>query len=374
MKLIRNPELKGILVLLLIVFVLAGVLAGFNGKFEQWGLPWFGGGKIANKIIFVSDRSGTNEVYSMDLDGSHQEQLTEGASVLSAPAISPAGNKIIFIGMQGSVSQVMGIGARGGTPYPITTSSNPKRQPGFSPDGKRVSYIEAGRVFIADLNGSNPDAVLPTEREMATAMSDPMGRGALPIYTAYAWRPDGGSMAAVAKQNQISDALVYLPELEEEGQKFETPIPQLRATGIAWAAGAPVMAASIQAGKDQALVFVFNASEKQLRPVFGVKKVLLGAPGVSPDGTTVVVPVDASAVKQPSGLLAVEIESGKAALICRGLFGRPVFSPAGDAIIATRIDKAGKKSLVKIERDSGKVTTLAARGNCFDAVWSPSSQ
>ena len=79
MRIIRNPELKGILVILLIALVLGVLLAGMSGKLEQWGLPWFTGARVVDKIIFVSDRSGAKEIYIMNLDGSDQEQLTNGA-------------------------------------------------------------------------------------------------------------------------------------------------------------------------------------------------------------------------------------------------------------------------------------------------------
>ncbi len=136
MRLIRNPELKGILGILLIALVLGVMLAGMSGKLEQWGLPWFTGAKAFDKIIFVSDASGTREIYSMNLDGSGRKQITKGARVLSAPAITPAGNRIAFIGMCGSVSHVMAVGVNGGTPYALTTSTGSKRQPGSAPTAR----------------------------------------------------------------------------------------------------------------------------------------------------------------------------------------------------------------------------------------------
>jgi TolB protein len=55
-------------------------------------LQQFGAKSLAGtKIYFVSDRSGSKEIWSMDYDGSHQQRLTQYKSTSSMPAVSPDG-------------------------------------------------------------------------------------------------------------------------------------------------------------------------------------------------------------------------------------------------------------------------------------------
>lgn len=370
MKLIRNPETKGILFILLIALVLATVLAGASGKLEQWGLPWFTGAKVTDKIVFVSDRSGTREVYIMDLNGSGQKQLTRDARVLSAPVMSPKGNKIAFVGMIGSTSQVLAVGVNGGTPYSLTSSTGSKRQPGYSPDGQKLSYIERGRVFVAELNGSNNEPLLPTSEEMVMARSNPDG-GGIPLYSAYAWAPDSESMAGVSSTDRISDALVYLPKPPaEELRRLTPPKAMVKVTGLAFAARKPIMAASLDFN-NQGILVLFDAETNEPKQLLALPKMRFGKPAVSPDGDVILLPVE-SRMGKTAVLIKVDLLSGKAGTLCKGRFENPVYSPKGDAVLAARFDaKTGRRSIVTIDPTSGEVRGLATKGDCFDATFSP---
>lgn len=373
MKFLRNPETKGILFILFIALVLGTVLAGLNGKLEQWGIPWFSGAKVMDKIIFVSDRSGSRDIYIMDLDGSNQQQLTHNARVLSPPAISPKGNKIVFVGMIGKASQVLAIGAKGGEPYPLTNSNGPKRQPEYSPDGKKLSYIERGRVYVADLNGTNNKPILPTDEEMVAARANPTDRGDIPLYSVYAWGP-GESIAGVSSKDRMSDSLVYLPKSEAELQPIIPAAPNLKVIGISIASNQPLIAASVRFGGRDILI-AYDPEKKQPTPVFGSEKMKLGTPAVSPDGSTIVVPVESSVGKIKLSLVKIDPQSGQAGALAVGKFERPVFSPKGDRIVAAQYDaKTKKRSIVSIDADTGEIAQLATDGDCFDVAFSPMSE
>lgn len=373
MRIIRKPELKGIFVMLLIALVLGVVLAGLSGKMEQWGLPWFTGASVADKIIFVSDRSGTKEIYMMNLDGSSQKQLTHGAKVLSAPAVSTTGNKIAFVGMLGSESEVLAVGVGGGTPYALSASTGPKRQPGYSPDGKKLSYIDSGKVYVAELNGSSPDPVLPNHEELVSAMGDPTGRGAIPRYSAYAWGPDGESMAGVSSQDRLTDSLAYMPKQEGKLQRLLPPVGGAKVNGLSFAAGKALLAASVDMG-GQGMLIAFDPEMKQPRPLVALRGVRFAAPAVSPDGSIIVVPISSPTSKPAAGLLKADMQSGGAGMLVKGDFENPVFSPNGSILLAAMRDKkTQKRSIVSIDPASGEITRLARDGDCFDAVFTPMS-
>ncbi|MCL5105479.1 MAG: DPP IV N-terminal domain-containing protein [Armatimonadetes bacterium] len=374
MAIIRNPELRGILVLILIVVLLAGILAGSTGKLEQWfGITLFSGPRVLDKIIFVSDRSGTNEIYSMNLDGYGQRRLTSGARVTSVPAISATGSRIAFTGILGNAVQVLSVSAGGGAPEQLTTATGPKSQPSYSPDGKRTAFIVSGKVYVADLDGGNLDPVLPSHEETHAAM---VGRNQMPAYTGYAWGPDSRSLMGVTKDGE-NDVLVYLPELEGKPVRMALAPPSMRGVrvnGIAWAAKKPMLAASIKIGKSGALA-IFDAESKQLQPVTVQKGIEFGKPALSPDGSVLVVPGKSFVKGDPGGLLKIDLESQNGGLLAKGEFENLQFSAKGDRILATQVDSAqDKRDVVSIDVSTGNVKQLTTDGGSFNAIWSPSSE
>lgn len=382
-----NPELKGILAILLIALIVGILLAGTSGKLEQWGLPWFTGAKAFDKIVFVSDRSGSNQVYIMNLDGSNQKQLTRDIKVMSAPTVTMAANRIAFVGVDDSSTQVFAIGVNGGSPRALTTSSNSKRQPVYGPDGKKLAYIESGRVFVSELSGANPEPVLPTDDELAMAINDPSGgRGAIPMYSMFAWGPDGESLAGITSQNGVQ-TLVYLPSHDGEAQRFSLGNPRAKVVGMCWAKDEPLLVATIQVGEasaifnSQAMVVVFAPDQEQPQAIFSSKGISIGRPAISPDGSAVAFPVRRTYVANYyNGTIAkLDLQTGKQSTVCKGMFRDPVFSPNGDSILASQIHPNGggkpRTSIVTIDPDTGEVTTLATKGKSnINAVWTPQSQ
>ena len=63
----------------------ADILAQFGGK-----------SLIGSRIVFVSSRSGSKEIWVMNWDGSNQRQLTRFGSISSFPSASPDGHRLAF--------------------------------------------------------------------------------------------------------------------------------------------------------------------------------------------------------------------------------------------------------------------------------------
>lgn len=397
MRLLRNPELRGILVLVLVILVIGAALAAVTGRLEMWfNIPWLSGPRLTDSIVFVSGPPDSGDLWVMGTDGSDRRRLTTGAKVLGAPAVSAAGNRIAFVGVGESQSQVLSTGAAGGEPSALTAGGVPKRKPGYSPDGRRLSYIAAGKVYVADLDGGNPSPVLPTREELhATVMS----RSKIPTYSDYAWGPDSRSMAAVTRDAEGSDSLTYLADLRGEALSLASaaldaegkgvvvilpepdsqpvalmplePADRLRIEGLGWASDQPLLAAVLVAGENS-VALVFDAGQKQIRPVFAIQKQKLGALAVSPDGGQAMVCLASADPDRPGGLLRLDLESGEAALIARGVFDHPCYSPDGSEVLVTIIEGA-KRDVAAIDVSSGDVRRLTNDGGSSHAVWSPMS-
>lgn len=371
MKIIRNSEFRGIVGILLLVLVLVTVMAAASGKFEQWfHITWFSGPRALDKIIFVSDRSGSDEVYVMNTDGSSRKQITKNARVLYTPAVNPLGNRIAYVGAFGKTNQVFSVNAEGGSLSQLTSATGPKSRPGYSPDGTRLSFIASGNVYVADLEGNNPDRVMPTHEEMHAAMAS---RDKLPSYRMYAWGPDGKGMAGVTS-DETGDILVVLPTLEGEALRIPLSVGgRASVVGLAWAARKPILAISVMIGGKSMLV-IFDSREKRLMPVAVVERQEIGKPSLSPDGSEVVAAVISRDKKVPSGIVKIDVQSGSGQIIARGAFEDATYSPRADSVMAVRLDERSKRNIVTIDPLSGEVTSLTTDGDSFGAIWSPVSE
>jgi hypothetical protein len=128
------------------------------------------------KIAFVSGRSGNNDIWLMNTDGSNQQQLTEDPGGDSDPAFSPDGTKIVFTSDRDIVgSHVWIMDADGSNETQLTTTDGHRDSPSFSPDGTKILYGAFNEIRTMNPDGTG-DAPLVTG----------MGRVADP-----SWSPGG---------------------------------------------------------------------------------------------------------------------------------------------------------------------------------------
>lgn len=122
----------------------------------------FGGTSLAGaKVYFVSDRTGSKEIWSMDYDGSNQTQITRYNSISVFPTVSPDGRLLAFT----SYAK----GAPGIFVHSLETNralrfynqpASMTATPEFTPDGQHIlfSSTAAGvgypQIFMANLDGT----------------------------------------------------------------------------------------------------------------------------------------------------------------------------------------------------------------------------
>src|SRR5919199_6786101 len=99
-------------------------------------------------LVFVSDRSGTSQIYSIRADGSRLGQLTRGKAADAAPLFSPDGRRIVFFRKE---SQLWVMNADGSGQRKLASSG---AAPSWSPDSRRIAYVGAGsKLVVAKLDG-----------------------------------------------------------------------------------------------------------------------------------------------------------------------------------------------------------------------------
>ena len=120
------------------------------------------GGKslLGSKIIFVSDRTGHKEIWSMDPDGSNQKQITRYNSLSIMPAISPDGSKVAFTSYVKGNPAIFVFSVESGRRLPFYNQvASMNATPDFTPDGKQIVYSSTAsgyaQIYIANVDGSN---------------------------------------------------------------------------------------------------------------------------------------------------------------------------------------------------------------------------
>lgn len=96
------------------------------------------------RIVFVSDRSGGEELWICRADGSNQQQLTQRNAPTGSPRWSPDGRWIVFDSREDGNSELFVISAEGGPLRRLTNDKANDSLPCWSPDGQTV-YFRSNR-------------------------------------------------------------------------------------------------------------------------------------------------------------------------------------------------------------------------------------
>ncbi len=155
-------------------------------------------------VAFTNFSGGNYEIYSVRSDGTGLTNLTNNAAVDDAPAYSPDGRKIAFRSTRSSDSEIYVMNTDGTSPVRLTFSAGDDQMPAFSPDGSKI-------IFQTYRNG-NWDVYLMN--------SD--GSGQTPLTTSTEWdeqptfSPDGSKIAFIS--NRDGNTEIYTMNSDGSGQ------------------------------------------------------------------------------------------------------------------------------------------------------------
>jgi Tol biopolymer transport system component len=152
------------------------------------GLPCANVPTACEKIAFVSARDGNLEIYSVNLDGTGVERLTNASANDDEPAWSPDGRRLAFTSDRLSSGDIYVMNADGTNVVRRTFSGGFSQGPAWSPDGTKIAYATLSNgsanlwVVSPDAGGGPP-----------TLLFAAPGWDAQP-----AWSPDGSRLALVS--------------------------------------------------------------------------------------------------------------------------------------------------------------------------------
>lgn len=116
---------------------------------------------LRNSIAFVSNRSGADEIYVMDADGSNVRKIPTLVGQKSYPAVSPDGEKIVFtIGdlQTSGTSSMYVVGSDGTGLLRLTEIPGVDYLPSWSPDGSHITFVSTrddnSEIYVMKADGT----------------------------------------------------------------------------------------------------------------------------------------------------------------------------------------------------------------------------
>jgi len=123
----------------------------------------------SNRLLFVSDKDGDDEIYSMDIDGNNVKQLTNNDSKDFLPDVSPDGKEIMFTSQRDRRDELYKMNIDGSNQVQITNNNRLSNEADWSPDGKKVAFLSQPKehtppcMFIMNPDGTKRTKVTKSE-------------------------------------------------------------------------------------------------------------------------------------------------------------------------------------------------------------------
>ncbi len=275
------------------------------------------------KIAFTSNRDGNFEIYTMNPDGSEQQNLTENRAFDYNPVWSPTGEQILFVSDRHGTRDLYLMDADGANVRKVFQNLVGRQHPTWSPDGKQFAYHRYDKLSIYVASSDTKD-------------EEKLTNGLWPV-----WSPNGSEIAFVGDENfelvangvlQVGAPKIQIINLQTNAEEVLLPEENLM-FGPAWSPNSTKIA--------------FSWIKLDAIPVAGKN--------IEDNEAVYVVNRDGSELKQ-----IVDSDDGPAS--------HPIWAPQGNELL---YEKEIRESvhLYKIALDGGPSEQLTDTGDNFSADW-----
>lgn len=159
-------------------------------------------GLATSRLVFVSDRTGTKQIYICDVQGKEVQQVTHHAHGAVSPSLSPDGGGIAYTSYKSGFPVVLIMDLGLGWERTVTDTPGSSFGAAFSPDGQKLalvmSFLGNPEIFVTDL-GTNT----------AGCISDTVGAPSSP-----SWHPDGRQV--IFADDRGKGPKLYVAEVPEK--------------------------------------------------------------------------------------------------------------------------------------------------------------
>jgi len=166
-------------------------------------------GLATSRIVFVSDRSGKNQIYVCNAEGGDVHQVTHDRYGAVSPTLSPDSSMVAFTSYRSGFPVVNLLDLHAGWERGVTDTPGTSFGAAFSPDSTHIamvmSFIGNPEIFVSDL-GTNT----------ASCISDSVGAPSSP-----SWHPNGKQIVFANDDGQGPRLyIVEVPSKEGESSRL----------------------------------------------------------------------------------------------------------------------------------------------------------
>lgn len=162
-------------------------------------------GIARTRIAFVSDRSGSKEVWVVDYDGQGLRQVTRDATLKLSPDWAPDGSALAYVSYERGDPDIYVMDLESGVSRLLIGGLGVQGSPAFSPDGGTAVFNQtSGRdsdLYTCDREGRNLRRITHS----------------VGINTAPAWSPDGRRL--VFTSDRSGNPQLYMAEADGTGSR-----------------------------------------------------------------------------------------------------------------------------------------------------------
>jgi Tol biopolymer transport system component len=182
--------------------------------------------QILLKILFISARGGSSDVYAVYSDGSGVTRLTTNAQAEGPLAASPDGKKVAFAAKTTGNYDIYVVNIDGSHMADLTISSAQNIDPIWSPNGKHIAFLSnrtgAQEMYVMNPDGSNTKQITSSNSTHTNIAWSPDSKKLLysedegnELWDIFTVNADGSGQVRLTQNADYNGASAFTPDLNK---------------------------------------------------------------------------------------------------------------------------------------------------------------